>query len=100
VILGKDLRAKIFEAVHFVERGTGLIYKDALGVLQKVKMAKKSLSGVDSISEKEIEQFIEQRKQAREEKNWAKSDLIRDELRDKGIILRDHPDGSVTWTFK
>ena len=100
VILGKDLRKKIFEAVHFIEKSTGLVYKDALGVLQQIRMAKKSLSGVDSVSEKEIEEFIEQRKQAREEKNWAKSDLIRDELKDKGIILRDHPDGSVTWTFK
>ena len=37
----------------------------------------------------EIEQFIQQRLQARQDKDWGESDRIRDLLKDKGIILED-----------
>ncbi len=49
-----------------------------------------------AISEAEILALIEQRKQARVEKNWAESDRVRDELKDKGVILDDSRDGT-TW---
>ncbi len=45
----------------------------------------------------EIEALIEQRQQARANKDWATADRIRDELKAKGIILKDTPQG-VTWT--
>lgn len=41
----------------------------------------------------EILGLIEQRKQAREAKNWAESDRIRDELREKGYIVKDTKEG-------
>ena len=44
----------------------------------------------------EIEALIEARQTARKEKNWAEADRIRDELKDKGIILEDTPQG-VKW---
>ena len=44
-----------------------------------------------------IEKLIEQRKTARANKDWATADKIRDELKAKGIILKDTPQG-VTWT--
>lgn len=44
----------------------------------------------------EIEALIEARQNARKEKNWAEADRIRDELKDKGIILEDTPQG-VKW---
>lgn len=44
-------------------------------------------------ADSEIEALIEQRKQAREEKDWAKSDAIRDQLKDMGIIVEDTPQG-------
>ncbi len=43
-----------------------------------------------------IEDLIEKREQARKEKNWALADSIRDELKAKGIILEDTPQG-VRW---
>ncbi|MBR4240669.1 MAG: cysteine--tRNA ligase, partial [Eubacterium sp.] len=45
----------------------------------------------------EIEALIEQRQNARKNKDWATADKIRDDLKAKGIILKDTPNG-VTWT--
>ncbi len=46
----------------------------------------------DELSD-EVEKLIEERAQARADKNWAKSDEIRDTLRDMGIIVKDTPQG-------
>ena len=45
----------------------------------------------------DIEKLIEERRSARANKDWATADRIRDELKAKGIILKDTPQG-VTWT--
>ena len=45
----------------------------------------------------EIEALIAQRKTARETKNWAESDRIRDLLAEHKILLKDGADGT-TWT--
>ncbi|OSI23852.1 cysteine--tRNA ligase [Neisseria dumasiana] len=50
----------------------------------------------DGLSNEEIESLIEQRKQARAEKNWAESDRIRDLLNAENIILEDGA-GGTTW---
>jgi cysteinyl-tRNA synthetase len=42
----------------------------------------------------EIEEKIKQRTQARKEKNFQLADAIRDELKAKGIVLIDTPDGT------
>ena len=52
-----------------------------------------------SISEKEILQKIEERKKARENKNYEEADKIRNELLDKGVLIEDK-DGKTTWKFK
>ncbi len=44
----------------------------------------------------EIDQLIEERNQARKDKNFARSDEIRDQLKEQGIILEDTPQG-VRW---
>ncbi|MBD5639862.1 cysteine--tRNA ligase [Clostridium botulinum] len=58
-----------------------------LGILQE--STKASL-------EEEIEKFIEERQKARKEKNWALADKIRDNLKERGIVLEDTPHG-VRW---
>lgn len=58
-----------------------------LGILQNSKKG--------SIEE-EIEKLIEQRQQARKNKDWPLSDKIRDDLKAQGIILEDTPQG-VRW---
>ena len=50
----------------------------------------------DAIGEDEIEALIDRRLQARQEKNWAEADRIRDELEAAGVVLEDGPQGT-TW---
>ncbi len=51
------------------------------------------------ILDSEIEQLIEDRQEARRNRNFARSDEIRDILAEKGIILEDTKDG-VRWKRK
>ena len=41
----------------------------------------------------EVLELIEKRKQARQDKDWATSDMIRDELKKKGYSVKDSKDG-------
>lgn len=58
-----------------------------LGILQKSTKANLA---------QEVELLIEERQKARKEKNWALADKIRNDLKDKGVILEDTPQG-VKW---
>jgi cysteinyl-tRNA synthetase len=51
---------------------------------------------VGELSVEEIKQLIARRSEARNNKNWAEADSIRDQLKDQDIILEDSPDGT-TW---
>ena len=44
-----------------------------------------------------INRQIENRKKARERKDFAEADKIRQDLASKGIILEDRPDGTTRW---
>lgn len=46
--------------------------------------------------DEEIETLIQEREEARKERNFARADEIRDSLREQGIILEDTPQG-VRW---
>jgi cysteinyl-tRNA synthetase len=52
-----------------------------------------------AILDQEIEHLIEERQEARRNRNFARSDEIRDALAEKGIILEDTKDG-VRWKRK
>ena len=73
---------------------------ELLGVLQsdpEAWFADKQAGGAE-IKEK-VEQLIIERAQARTDKNWGRSDEIRDELDALGVILEDSPEGT-RWTMK
>lgn len=50
--------------------------------------------GVDTV---EIEKLIAERGRARQEKNWAESDRLRDALLALGIAVKDNKDGTTSW---
>ncbi len=52
-----------------------------------------------AIDAEEIERLIEERNEARRQKDFARADAIRAELLDKGIELEDHPTGT-RWSLK
>ena len=70
---------------------------DMLGLLQR--NAEQFLQGdepLDGISSEQIEILIQQRLDAKANKEWAESDRIRDELKSQGVILEDSAQGT-TW---
>ncbi len=69
-----------------------------LGLLQDNPQAFLQSGGSEeTLSADEINDLIAQRKMARETKNWAESDRIRDILAEHKITVRDGADGT-TWT--
>ena len=48
----------------------------------------------------QIEALIEQRNAAKKRRDFKKSDEIRQDLADSGIVLEDSKDGSVRWKYK
>jgi cysteinyl-tRNA synthetase len=51
----------------------------------------------NGLSDAEIESLIQQRMEARKNKNFAAGDRIRDELKSQGITLIDRPGGITNW---
>ncbi len=56
-----------------------------------------SQSSNNGLTDAEIEKLVEQRNQARKNKNYAESDRLRDELQAQGITLIDQPGGMTIW---
>ena len=91
--LVKDINTKILDkpvSKAVCERAAKLFDElcDVLGILYNRKS-----NDLDS----EIEELINKRQEARKNKDWATADKIRDDLKARGIILKDTPQG-VTWT--
>ena len=55
--------------------------------------------GEGKLAAEAIEALIAQRLAAREAKNWAESDRIRDELAEQGVILEDSQ-GKTSWRYQ
>ncbi len=64
-----------------------------LGLLQQDPEA--FLKGESELSADAIERLIEQRSQARQNKDWATADRIRAQLKAHGIVLEDTPQGTL-----
>jgi len=75
---------------HAILKGLG----NVLGIL--TEEPKKFLQGDQTDLDFDIDALITKRNEARANKDWAESDRIRDELKEKGIVLEDK-DGQTTW---
>ena len=71
-------------------------YDEVLG-LDLLKAEEKEDAGVDAELEAFVLAKIEERAVAKKEKNFALADAIRDELLEKGIVIKDTREG-VQWT--
>lgn len=91
--LTKDINTKILDkgVSKAVCEHAASLFDELCGVLGILYNRKEN--SVDT----EIEALIEKRQEARKNKDWATADKIRDDLKAKGIILKDTPQG-VTWT--
>jgi cysteinyl-tRNA synthetase len=57
-------------------------------------------SASGEISAQEIEALVAERQEARKQRNFKRSDEIRQELAERGILLEDTRDGAVRWKRK
>lgn len=82
----------------FAKGGSRAAAAAAGGLLQELGQALGLLMrlGQEDDLDAEIEQLIAQRQKAREARDWATADRIRDELTARGIVLEDTPQG-VRW---
>jgi cysteinyl-tRNA synthetase len=53
-------------------------------------------TGAD-LSDEEVDSLLEQRKAFRRDRKFGEADRIRDRLVERGIVIKDRPDGSVDW---
>lgn len=90
---------QVKETIKFVQDALGLISLDSEKVLEILHKNEQDTSstGVDA---KWIEALIQERKEAKAAKNWARADEIRKEIASKNIVLKDNPDGSTSWTVQ
>ena len=97
-----DAIAAIFELVKFANTYVNL--DSSTEFIQKLQKEIKNLCNILGLLEQEeedkieneIEDLIQQREEARKNKNWIIADQIRDQLKEQGIILEDTPAG-VRW---
>lgn len=78
----------IIKILEFFNKFTGI-----LGIVYEKK------NNDNDITEEEIKKLLDERAQARMQKNWKRADEIRDELKLKNVLIEDTPKGT-TYTFK
>jgi cysteinyl-tRNA synthetase len=70
----------------------GLFFEDPEAYLQEDRMREAKKRGLDVI---EIENLIEERKEARLAKNWQRADEIRKKLGEMGVVIQDAGDSTI-----
>ncbi len=97
-----DAISALFEFVKFAntnvkEESTGSFAKEIYDLLAKLsEVLGIIIEKKEEILDSEIEALIEERKNARKEKNFARADEIRNLLLEQGIVLEDTREG-VKW---
>lgn len=100
-----DAIAAVFEFVRAINSAITDTSSTALAELAEERLVKMCdvlgiiLDREEEVLDVEIENLIEQRQQARKEKDFAQADKIRDKLTEMGIILEDTREG-VKWHRK
>ena len=86
--VNKDGAEVVKETVEYIIN----VMEEALGVKLKLETV------VGNMTSELIDFILELRREARNEKNWAMSDKIRDRLAEMGIKIKDGKD-KTTWTM-
>ncbi len=105
-----DALAVIFEGVRILNRA---VESNSLAEVIRFRNTVRELAGVlglmsitpskflgseeSDMEDCRIQQLVEGRRVARQERNWAEADRIRDELTELGIEIEDRSDGSSIW---
>ena len=105
-----DALAVIFDCVRELNRAVeaknvkvATVYRKTLleiaGSLGLLSLTPVRFLGVESSGSDDgtIQNLIDQRVQARSEREWKRADRIREELASMGVEIEDRPDGTTTW---
>ncbi len=74
----------------------GILERDPAEALATLRGKGMQARGLDPA---EIDRLVEQRTQARKDKDWARADAVRDQLHEMGVELMDGPTGT-TWKLR
>jgi cysteinyl-tRNA synthetase len=88
-----NLAARLAGCLHQLGGILGLLQVEPESYLREIATVQDAAAG---ISEAAIEELIARRIGAREQKDWAEADRLRDELEGHGIVLEDGA-GGTTW---
>ena len=101
--------ARLFDAVKLINAGTlsaadkaamKQLFDDIVGGVLGLRDEEAGASGkAERALDGVMQLVLDARKKAREEKNWAESDRIRDTLASFGITVKDTKEGA-TWTLE
>ena len=90
-LVNRDSDAKMAAQLRGLGGLLGLLQRDAQAFLQATPAQENGLSNA------EIEAMITARVEAKQAKNFAESDRIRDALKSAGVMLEDKPGGLTEW---
>ncbi len=82
--IGTGDRQRVLDAMAAADR--------VLGVLDAAEWA--GAEDAEGPGDEEIQRLVDEREQARRERDFAAADRLRDELRDLGVVIEDTPDGT------
>ncbi len=92
--------AAIFETIREMNKDFDRIGREdaeiVIGFLKRTDQILGVLDFEESFLEEDIQKLVDERNEARKAKDYRRSDQIRDQLKDKGIILEDTSQG-VVW---
>jgi cysteinyl-tRNA synthetase len=96
-----EASAAIFDLVKYSNSNADTMGREQAEYLFGILVKMTDILGIPAVKEQElleedIIKLIEERTEARKQKNWARADQIRNELSSKGILLEDTKDG-VKW---
>ena len=84
---------------NFISEINKLKTKDSKKIIEFIKSIDKVLGVIDFEPKqdipKEIKALVQERQKAREDKDWGKSDKLRDELKEEGYEIKDTPEGPI-----
>ncbi len=103
--LNSHIQVSGFEADSNTAKTLVFIYEKLIKILSILSFdfediaAPASIKSQDGLSDKDIDALIFERNEARKDKDFKKSDEIRDKLQDRGVILEDRKEGTI-WRLK
>ena len=98
--ISKSYIDEVKKCFDFMRDATGLVHDNTEEILKELNKARKHLSGTSSDNDEEVKRLLIERKEVRALKNFKRSDEIRNRLNELGVVVKDNPDGSATWSYK